>query len=95
MGEIIKLRKPDKKPDKKKKRSRRKTAKVIAFSGPTALDIPAEKVLEAAIANKLGGVVVMGYTQDGTEYIYSSIASGAEVLWLVEVLKKRLLSLIE
>ena len=63
---------------------------VIPFGGVTKLDIDPELVLSAA-AEKLEGVVLLGYDKDGEEYFASSYADGGVVLWLMERLKKRLL----
>lgn len=41
---------------------------VIDFPGGTTVDIPAEKILKAAIEADLGDCVVMGWTKDGDEY---------------------------
>lgn len=41
---------------------------VIDFPGGTTVDIPAEKILKAAIEADLGDCVVMGWTKDGNEY---------------------------
>jgi hypothetical protein len=54
-------------------------------------DLPADQVLTAA-ADKLSGVVVIGYTkEDEEEYFASSFASSEQILWLIERLKKYLL----
>lgn len=65
-------------------------SKVVNFTGITKLDIPADRVLEAAIGI-LDKVVVMGYDHEGREYFASSIADGGDVLWLPERSKKKLL----
>lgn len=57
----------------------------------TKLDIPADRVLNAALDAGLTGVVVLGWDADENEYFASSIADGADVLWLMERLKKQLL----
>lgn len=64
---------------------------VTVMQNVTRLDIPADRVLEAAGAAELTSVVVLGYTPDGQEYFASSIADGGSVLWLMERLKKQLL----
>ena len=65
-------------------------SKVVVFPGPTRLDVPAERVLNAALGAGLESVVIAGYTADGEEYFASSIADGGSVLWLVEQFKRQL-----
>ena len=68
--------------------------KVIPLNNVTRLDMPADRVLEAAIG-KLEKVVVLGYDDDGDEYFASSVADGGTVLWLMERLKLKLLTVQE
>ncbi len=70
------------------------TAEVIRFNGVTRLDTDPELVLESAVG-QLESVVILGYTKDGEEYFSSSLADGADVLWLLERLKKQLLEVPE
>lgn len=63
---------------------------VINFTGVTRLDIPPDRMLEAAIG-QLDKVVILGYDKDGEEYIASSAADGGTVLWLMERCKKRIM----
>lgn len=69
-----------------------RTAQVLRFQGITKLDIPVDRVLDSALDEGLRCVVVLGYDTDGKEYFASSIADGADVLWLLERLKLRLLT---
>lgn len=69
-----------------------RTAQVIRWQGVTKHDLPVDRILEAAAAAELRCVVVMGYAPDGSEYFASSIADGADVLWLAERLKLKLLT---
>lgn len=64
---------------------------VVNLNNITRLDIPADRVLEAAVGN-LDKVVVIGYDKEGAEYFASSIADGGTVLWLMEKMKKALLN---
>lgn len=57
----------------------------------TSLDLPAERVLTAALEAELTDVVIAGYDKDGDEYFASSVADGGSTLWLIERLKKMLL----
>jgi hypothetical protein len=65
-------------------------SKIIPFTGITTLDMPADQVLESAVG-ELEGVVIMGWAKDGKEYFASSYADGGTVLWLAERMKKMLL----
>jgi hypothetical protein len=67
---------------------------VVPFSGITKLDLPPDRILNAAVG-KLQSVVVIGYTKDGDEHFATSYADGGETLWLVERFKKALLDVPE
>lgn len=67
-----------------------KKAVVIPLNNVTRLDIPADRVLESAIGN-LDGVVIMGRQPNGEYYFASSIADGGTVLWMMEKLKLKLM----
>lgn len=67
---------------------------VIDLPVVTTLDLNADKVLKQARGN-LESVVVLGYGKDGEEYFASSIADGADVVWLMERLKKILLAVVD
>jgi hypothetical protein len=68
------------------------TAEIVNLNVVTTLDLNPERVLDAAKAAKLTGVVVIGWDADGIEYMKSSIADGGEVCWLIERYKYRLMS---
>lgn len=57
------------------------------------LDLPADRILDAAKAAELEGVVVIGYHKDGSEYFASSYADGSIPVWLMERSKKKLLEI--
>ena len=63
--------------------------KVITLGGVTRLDLPPDRILEAA-EGALESVVLLGYTKDGEEYFASSLADGGDVLWLLERCKDKL-----
>ncbi len=63
--------------------------KIIPIGGVTTLDIPPDKILEAA-KGQLEGVLVIGYDKDGELYTASSYADGGIVIWLLEATKNRL-----
>lgn len=64
---------------------------VVDFPGITKLDLPPERIIQKAAEAGLTDVVILGYDKDGEEYFVSSVADGAEVLWLLERLKLQLL----
>ncbi len=58
----------------------------------TAFDLPADRVLLAAVERAyLENVVILGYRQDGREYFASTITDAAVVVWLIERMKLMLL----
>lgn len=67
------------------------SADVIDFTGITRLDLPVDRVLDGA-RDVLEGVVILGYTKDGSEYFASTYADGGDVLWLLERCKTLLLN---
>lgn len=65
-------------------------AKIFQFTGVTSLDINADSVLQSAIG-ELQGCIVIGFDKDDDFYAASSYADGGAVLWLMELCKKKLL----
>ena len=58
---------------------------IVTLSCITTLDIPAERILKAAEEPLTDGdVIIIGYKPDGEFYFTSSVASGGDVLWLLE-----------
>jgi coenzyme F420-reducing hydrogenase delta subunit len=68
-------------------------AEVINLPCITKLNLTAERVLDAALAAGLEGVLVLGYDPEGDIYMASSYADGGTVVWLMEKCKKRLLDI--
>ena len=64
------------------------------FTGITRNNLPPDVLLEAAV-NTLESVVILGYDKDGNEFFSSSYADGAEVLWILERAKIKLLGIID
>ncbi len=64
--------------------------KIIPLNNITRLDIPIDRVLEAA-KGKLEGVVLLGYDKEEQEYFASTYADSGDVLWLLERCKQELL----
>lgn len=56
----------------------------------TRLDLPPERVIEAAGARGLKDVIVAGWDADGEFYFAGSMADGGGALWLLELAKRRL-----
>lgn len=67
-------------------------AKIINYSGITYLDLPPDQILQEAIG-EMSGVVVIGWDKDEELYCASSLADGGEVLWLLAQAKKKLLEI--
>lgn len=63
---------------------------VIEANIVTSLPIPVERILAKASDAELKTVVVIGWDKDGEPYFASSVADGPEVLWLLELTKRRL-----
>ena len=59
---------------------------IIQLGGVTKLDLPVDKILEAA-KGQLKGVVLVGFDNDGEVYAASSYADGGNVMWLLEACK--------
>jgi len=66
--------------------------KLVYFNGVTRLDLPADRILENA-PKEMQTAVVIGWDADGDFYFASSAADGADVLWLLEMAKKKLLEI--
>ena len=61
----------------------------------TRLDLPVERILNGIDANELDSIVVLGWDKEGQFYFASSLADGAEVNWLLDKGKQKLLSITE
>ena len=64
---------------------------VIVLPVPTRLDVPVERVLGAAMAAEMETAVVIGWAANGDFYFASSAGDGGDVLWLLEVARKKLM----
>jgi hypothetical protein len=62
---------------------------VVVLGGETTLDIPADRVLEAAVGH-CDPAVVIGYDSDGELYFAANVADKRQVLWLLEAAKREL-----
>jgi hypothetical protein len=65
-------------------------ADVVNFTGITKLDLPPDRLLDAAVG-KLDRVLIIGIDKDGDEYFASSCADGGTALWDMERAKLKLL----
>ena len=70
-----------------------KLATVTVLNVVTTHDLPTERVLNAALAAGLKSAIVIGWDEGGEFYFASSVASGASVVWDMEVAKKKLLEM--
>ena len=68
------------------------TNNVIPLGNITRLDLPTDRVLDAAKGDCSDGVVIIGFDNQGELYFASSIADGGPVIWLLEQAKFALLT---
>ena len=67
------------------------SAEIVVLKTDTTLDLPPDRVLEAAVG-KLGAVVIMGYdAETGEPYFAGSTSDIGAVLLLMERMKMTLL----
>lgn len=71
------------------------TDNVILFPGTTQDDLEVARMLHAAIEANLDKVIILGWDQDGNEYMTSSTPDGGDVIWLLERCKHRLMVEVE
>lgn len=67
--------------------------KVTMLPVLTRLDVPCERILNAALESTLQKVVLVGVDADGEMYFASSMADGGDALWWLEKAKKALLDI--
>lgn len=65
--------------------------KITVLDVATTLDLQAERILNAALKEKLAGCFVIGVDSQGELYFASTYADGGTVLWWMEKAKKALL----
>lgn len=70
------------------------TDNVVPLNCITRLNLPPDRVLEAALEEGLEEAVVIGYDKDGDFYFSSSVADGGSVLWLIELAKYKLMRIV-
>jgi hypothetical protein len=64
---------------------------VVILPVVTTLDLPPERMLNAALERGLKEVVIIGYDLEGEEYFASSVSDGGDVVWHLERAKLKLL----
>ena len=69
-----------------------KVAPVVVLPVVTTLDLPTQRVVQAALDAELQSAVVMGWDANGELYFASTMADGGDVLWLMEKCKVLLLA---
>ena len=69
--------------------------KVTILPVETTLDVPCERLLSAALESTLQRVIIIGTDADGQFYFASSMADGGDVLWWIEIAKKKLMEIAE
>jgi hypothetical protein len=57
----------------------------------TSLDVPCERLLTAALESTLQKVIIIGTDAEGEFYFASSTTDGGDVLWWLEIAKRKLL----
>ncbi len=62
---------------------------IIRFRGITKLDLDPDLILDE-LKGKIENFVVLGYDKEGNFFFSSTIADGGDILWLIEILKKRM-----
>lgn len=65
---------------------------VIAFPRNEAGEIDPDIVLASSLGEFPGGVILIGYGEDGTLEIRTSFAQGRDVIWVIENAKHGFLS---
>lgn len=71
------------------------TDNIVPWGGITRHDIPADRVINAALEHGLEGVVIIGFDKDGAEYFASSYADGSDALWLIERGRHKLMRIVD
>ena len=61
---------------------------VVILDVETRLDIPAERILEAAKQDDLETAMVIGVDADGELYVRTTTTKAKELIWLMELAKQ-------
>lgn len=68
---------------------------VVELGVTTTLDLPAGKILQAAVAHDLEMLILVGREQSGELYFSGTTSDLPVVLWLLECAKQRLMGMSE
>ena len=71
------------------------SAEIVELRTITRLDLPPERILNRALEAGLTEAVVIGLDAEGKFWFASSKADGGDVLWHLEIAKKRLLDIMD
>ncbi len=63
---------------------------VVELNVVTSIPVPPDKILQKALDLGITDVVVIGYDLEGGFYFASSDPDGGNVLWLLELAKRKL-----
>jgi hypothetical protein len=64
---------------------------VVVLDVLTTINLPPERILNAALEADLAALVIVGYDKNGEYYFHSSIPHGATINWLLDQCKKRII----
>lgn len=67
------------------------TDNVVDLPVVTTLPLDVGRILDRAKAANMSEVIVLGYDADGEFYFAASEPDGGDILWLLEVAKKKLM----
>lgn len=65
---------------------------VVSFRGVTKLDLDPDTVLENS-KGQVDNFIILGYDKEGDFWFSSTMGSGGDVMWLMEVAKIQLLKI--
>lgn len=68
---------------------------IVTLPVVTRLDLPPERIIEAAASAGLKDVIVIGLTDDDDFYFAGNMADGGKALWLLELAKLKLFEVAE
>jgi len=66
---------------------------IIDLPVVTILDLPPEKIITRAEQESFENVLIIGWRDDGSFYFSSSAADDGDVLYLLELAKKKLMEI--
>lgn len=69
------------------------SAEILIWDGVTKHDLPCDRVLQSAIEAGVTEVVICGFGKDGEFYFASNKADAGDVIYHLEMAKKKLLDI--